>query len=96
MGQKARNAGKKQSKVCTKLADTKSLKHNIGRKQRMKVKEISKDQNLLETALLCPEFCVNGEGPYHYTDLADWIWESKTNKGIRFQGYPVLNVNESI
>jgi len=95
MGQRARNAGKKKSKICSKKADTKSLKHNIPRQARKKIQEISKDESLLETALFCPKWCVNGDGT-HYKELADWIWENKTTcTKNNFHGYPVLNTNIS-
>ena len=55
MGQKAKNAGKKASKTCNKLATTKSVSSNINRKEiRCKVK-ITKNEEKMRIALELPD-----------------------------------------
>ena len=73
MGQKAKNAGKKKSKICTKIADGKSLKHNIPREQRKKVETTTIENHRLGVALFCPPI-LNDD----YKTIAEDLWEKKT------------------
>ena len=72
MGQKAKNAGKKKSKICTKIADAKSLKHNVPRHARKKMIDISGEQHLLDVALKLPE-CLCDD----YEEIAFNMWQKK-------------------
>jgi|DEB0MinimDraft_6_1074348.scaffolds.fasta_scaffold173678_1 hypothetical protein len=73
MGQKARNAGKKKSKICTKIADAKSLKHNIPREHRKKVEITTIENHILGVALFCPPILND-----NYKTIAEDLWEKKT------------------
>jgi hypothetical protein len=73
MGQKAKNSGKKKSKVCAKLADSKSLKHNIPRDHRKKVETTTIEDHRLAVALFCPPILND-----IYKTIAKDLWEKKT------------------
>ena len=83
MGQKAKNAGKKKSKICTKIADAKSLKHNVPRHARRRVIDISGEEHLLNVALKLPE-CLCDK----YETIAFEMWQNKQ--------YSVIDTNNFI
>ena len=64
---------KKKSKICTKLADSKSLKHNISREHRKKIEITTNENHVLGVALFCPSSLND-----NYKTIAEDLWEKKT------------------
>ena len=73
MGQKAKNAGKKQSKVSDKLADSKSVSHNFSKKEVREKIIRTREYHNLDIAINLPENLCD-----KYKNICDDMWGNKS------------------